>query len=776
MLWSFLKTHLNNKVLVFCSSCRQTKFIYEAFKRLRPGVPLKCLHGKMKQMLRLAVFNSFCHDEKAAVLFATDVASRGLDFPTVDWVVQLDCPEDVATYIHRVGRTARFTATGRSLLFLLPSERAMLAAMEAAKIPFKLTKANPAKIQQMAPALAGLLSRDPELKYLAQRAFVTYLRSIHLQANKTIFDVASLPHEEYAASLGLPNAPKIRFLKKGGKRLAEDAAARALQEGKGGGEEEEEKEAERGPKARTKEVHRGDDGESNVGREEHEGEENNKKKPEMEEEEEEDEEENEEEMLTSGDERLEDEEKENGGNLTKKRRLKGEAGWRSAFGIDDAVAALESTEAEEQGKEISLARDSNGKATNRPRTGKDEEAPLMKSENKKKQGRQEVDPSVVPGASISSPSSKGAADAISYEEVDRGSAPQLRKGPQDAALEEKGPKKKKTKIERMFTRTNRDVFSAAYESLREQQEEQEGPGGVPREGKGRKGTGAGQKDDSGDEGELMHVKRKDHLLDGEEPGEGSTRALDLSFLSFAAQKAKKKKLRIDPGRMGNNRLIFDDEGQALPPLAALGRDFQEDRAHASNGGQGASPEADDGTDEVANLAAERFRRVQIEMQQRDAFDRLREKERLRERRMKMKKKSKERSGDAEREEMMMSGMAMMGSGDGEDEDEEGGSAREEFDLEERDEAEGEEEKRRGGKRRSRSEEGFITSRYDEEESFFGGVTKKDRGVKKRRGGDDKELEREGGVDAGTSHAVGVSALSIGEQEALALKLLGARRR
>ena len=53
---------------------------------------------------------------------------------------QVDCPDDVATYIHRVGRTARFNASGRSLLLLLPSERAMLPALEAAKIPVKVTK------------------------------------------------------------------------------------------------------------------------------------------------------------------------------------------------------------------------------------------------------------------------------------------------------------------------------------------------------------------------------------------------------------------------------------------------------------------------------------------------------------------------------------------------------------------------------------------------------------------------------------------------------------
>jgi ATP-dependent RNA helicase DDX10/DBP4 len=53
-----------------------------------------------------------------------------------------------------VGRTARYLATGRALLLLTPAEKeGMLAALEAAKVPVKLLKHNPAKMQPVGPAL-----------------------------------------------------------------------------------------------------------------------------------------------------------------------------------------------------------------------------------------------------------------------------------------------------------------------------------------------------------------------------------------------------------------------------------------------------------------------------------------------------------------------------------------------------------------------------------------------------------------------------------------------
>ncbi|XP_039131269.1 LOW QUALITY PROTEIN: DEAD-box ATP-dependent RNA helicase 32 [Dioscorea cayenensis subsp. rotundata] len=221
MLWSFIKSHLRSKILVFLSTCKQVKFVYETFKKLRPGIPLKCLHGRMKQIVRMAIYSQFC--EETSVLFSTDVASRGLDFPAVDWVVQLDCPEDIPAYIHRVGRTARFASEGKSVLFLLPSELEMFRKLQAVepKIPIQLRKANTQRMQSISGLLSSLLVKFPTLMELAKGAFKTYLRSIKKQKDKEVFDLFKLPIDDFAASLGLPMTPKVRFIQQKTKKNTE---------------------------------------------------------------------------------------------------------------------------------------------------------------------------------------------------------------------------------------------------------------------------------------------------------------------------------------------------------------------------------------------------------------------------------------------------------------------------------------------------------------------------------------------------------------------------
>jgi hypothetical protein len=75
LLFSFIRTHVHSKTIVFVSSCKQSRFVFEAFRRLRPGVPLQLLHGKMKQQRRMLVYYDFLK-KPSAVLFAVSPLSQ----------------------------------------------------------------------------------------------------------------------------------------------------------------------------------------------------------------------------------------------------------------------------------------------------------------------------------------------------------------------------------------------------------------------------------------------------------------------------------------------------------------------------------------------------------------------------------------------------------------------------------------------------------------------------------------------------------------------------
>ena len=83
------------------------------------------LHGKMKHDERKIVFNEFNEDD-TGILIATDVASRGLDFRDVDWIIHYDINPDIKEYVNRIGRTARIDNTGNSILFLMKNEMKLL--------------------------------------------------------------------------------------------------------------------------------------------------------------------------------------------------------------------------------------------------------------------------------------------------------------------------------------------------------------------------------------------------------------------------------------------------------------------------------------------------------------------------------------------------------------------------------------------------------------------------------------------------------------------------
>lgn len=104
-----------NSCMIFCSTCSGTLRVALMLRSL--GLSAIPLHGQMSQNKRLASLTKF-RAKSRAILISTDVASRGLDIPHVDVVINLDIPTHSKDYIHRVGRTARAGRSGKAITFV----------------------------------------------------------------------------------------------------------------------------------------------------------------------------------------------------------------------------------------------------------------------------------------------------------------------------------------------------------------------------------------------------------------------------------------------------------------------------------------------------------------------------------------------------------------------------------------------------------------------------------------------------------------------------------
>ena len=113
--------HPSFKAIVFAPTAALAG-LYGHILSLVAGLPpVSTLHSRISQNKRTKVTNDY-RDAAAAVLVATDVVARGMDFPGVTTVVQVGIPSDKQSYIHRLGRTARADADGRGIFIVCEAE------------------------------------------------------------------------------------------------------------------------------------------------------------------------------------------------------------------------------------------------------------------------------------------------------------------------------------------------------------------------------------------------------------------------------------------------------------------------------------------------------------------------------------------------------------------------------------------------------------------------------------------------------------------------------
>ncbi|KAG8187548.1 hypothetical protein JTE90_008434 [Oedothorax gibbosus] len=123
----FQTKHPESSMIIFTKNCAVCQTMSVALKSL--GFENVSLNSRLKQKERLAAISQF-KSNRTKVLVATDVASRGLDIPMVDLVINFSVPPVPTDYIHRVGRTARAGRGGLAITLLTPRDVPAIQAIE----------------------------------------------------------------------------------------------------------------------------------------------------------------------------------------------------------------------------------------------------------------------------------------------------------------------------------------------------------------------------------------------------------------------------------------------------------------------------------------------------------------------------------------------------------------------------------------------------------------------------------------------------------------------
>ncbi|KAI0005274.1 P-loop containing nucleoside triphosphate hydrolase protein [Xylariaceae sp. FL0662B] len=212
-----------------------------------PTITLLKLHGSLPQPVRTSTLTSFRTAREPSVLITTDIASRGLDVPAVDLVIEYDPAFSVDDHVHRIGRTARAGRPGKAALFLQPGcEEGYISHLNSATpttpqlydsilqngfitpitLP-KVDKASEAPVlvsdRQSPNSRAEALQLHIEQRVLAsekeggnsklldaaRQSFRSHIRAYatHVRDERVFFDITQLHLGHTAKSFGLREAP-----------------------------------------------------------------------------------------------------------------------------------------------------------------------------------------------------------------------------------------------------------------------------------------------------------------------------------------------------------------------------------------------------------------------------------------------------------------------------------------------------------------------------------------------------------------------------------------
>ncbi|RLA79788.1 MAG: ATP-dependent helicase [Epsilonproteobacteria bacterium] len=172
LLRELLQKNSWDLVLVFMANRRATDNIAAKFRKY--GFKAESFHGELEQEERVRTLNAFKAKE-IKILFATDIAARGLDIDDITCIINFDLPRSPADYVHRIGRTARAGKSGVAISFIgyddfshfkLIEKRANISIAREQIAGFELSGEAPQKVKGPAPVKGKKKSKKDKLREL----------------------------------------------------------------------------------------------------------------------------------------------------------------------------------------------------------------------------------------------------------------------------------------------------------------------------------------------------------------------------------------------------------------------------------------------------------------------------------------------------------------------------------------------------------------------------------------------------------------------------------